>query len=73
MISETFENLLRMVAPNIQKKVTRMSEPIGADQRLIVTLKYSRTGDAHTTIGANYRVSPITVQDSGRNMQCILD
>ncbi|XP_046860890.1 uncharacterized protein LOC124454126 [Xenia sp. Carnegie-2017] len=38
-----------------------MREPIGPDQRLAVTLRYLTTGDAYSTIGANYRMSATTV------------
>ncbi|XP_046862581.1 uncharacterized protein LOC124456087 [Xenia sp. Carnegie-2017] len=45
----------------IRKKETKMREPISVDQRLLVTLRYLATGDAHTTIAANYRMSSTTV------------
>ena len=61
MTPETFEILLRLTAPIIQKKVTKMRQPVSADQRLLVTLRYLTTGDAHTTIAANYRMNPTTV------------
>ena len=38
-----------------------MRDPICPAQRLAVTLRYLSTGDAHTTIGASYRMSPTTV------------
>ena len=38
-----------------------MREPINADQRLLVTLRYLSSGDAHTTIAANYRISLTTI------------
>lgn len=61
MMPDTFEILLRLTASAIEKKVTKMREPISADQRLLVTLRYLTTGDAHTTIAANYGLSPTTV------------
>ena len=63
MLPETFDILLGLVAPAINKKAMKMREPISADQRLLVTLQYLSTGDAHTTIAATYRISPTT---SGR-------
>jgi len=39
-----------------------MREPIGVDQRLLVTLRYLATGDARSTIAADYRMSPTTVE-----------
>ena len=38
-----------------------MREPVKPDQRLAVTLRYLATGDAHSIIGANYRMSTTTV------------
>lgn len=61
MTPGTFEILRRLTGPTIQKKVTKMREPVSVDQRLLVTLRYLTTGDAHTTIAANYRMSPTTV------------
>ena len=44
-----------MVAPRILKSSQR--EPIGPSERLCVTLRYITTGDAQTTIAANFRIS----------------
>ena len=38
-----------------------MREPISVDRRISVTLRYLTTGDAHTTISNNHRMSPATV------------
>ena len=43
------------------EKVTKMREPISADERLCVTMRYLVTGDAQVTIAANYRMSPAVV------------
>ena len=61
MLPETFEILLGLVAPPINKKTRKKREPISVDWRLLVTLRYLSTGDAHTTIAAKYRVSPTTI------------
>ena len=61
MLPATFEKLLRMVAVDIKKCKTKMRDPICPEQRLAITLRYLATGDAHTTIGTNYRMSPTTV------------
>ena len=61
MSPSTFELLLSWVAPLIKKESTRMREAIPPDERLCVTLRYLVTGDAQTTIGASYRISPTTV------------
>ena len=65
MSTISYENLLGYVGADRKKATTKMREPISPDHqlivRLIVTLRYLATGDAHTTIGANYRMSPTTV------------
>ena len=61
MSPSTFENLLSWIAPIIIKKTTRLRQPINECERLCVTLRYLVTGDAQTTIAANYRMSPTTV------------
>ena len=61
MLPVKFEDLLRLVGPYITKRSTKMRDPISADQWLVLTLCYLATGDACTTIGASYRVSPTIV------------
>ena len=61
MSPSTFEQLLKIVAPDKTKTETKMREPICAQERLVITISYLSTGDAHTTIAANYRMSPTTV------------
>ena len=61
MLPAKFEELLRLVAPYITKCSTKMRDPILADQRLVITLRYLATGDAYTTVGASYHASPTTV------------
>ena len=55
-----FEELLSLVAPRITRWNARR-EPIQADERLSVTLRYLITGDAFSTIAASYRSSDTTV------------
>ncbi|XP_047141512.1 uncharacterized protein LOC124816382 [Hydra vulgaris] len=61
MSPSTFERLLQIVAHDITKNNTKMRKPICAQERLAITVRYLATGDAHTTIAANYRMSPTTV------------
>ena len=61
MIPKTYEMLLRLVAPVIKQKSTKIREPIIVYERLSVTLRYLTTGNAYTTISNNYRMSPTTV------------
>ena len=64
------EELSSWIAPKITKKVTRFREPIGAEKRFCVTLRYlatgdiqvtMTTGDAQVTIAPSYRISPSSV------------
>ena len=55
-----FQELLCQVAPLITR-VNAKREPISADERLCVTLRFLVTGDAFNTIGASYRMSGTTV------------
>ena len=61
MSPSNLESLLSWVAPFITKKTTRMREPIGAGERMCVTMRYLVTGDAQVTISSNYRMSPTVV------------
>ncbi|XP_046849870.1 uncharacterized protein LOC124443422 [Xenia sp. Carnegie-2017] len=61
MLPSTFEVLLKLIGSDIKKNITKMRKPIGPSERLCVTLRYLVTGDAHSTIAANYRISPTTV------------
>ena len=62
MTPSTYEQLLKWVAPIIQKKATKMRQPIEPSERLCVTLRHCVTGDAHVTIAASYRISPSCVE-----------
>ncbi|CAB3993019.1 Hypothetical predicted protein [Paramuricea clavata] len=61
MVPATFEKLLSWVSPYIQKKTTKMREPVSPSERLSVTLRYLVTGDEQTSIAASYRISPSTI------------
>ncbi|XP_028395819.1 protein ANTAGONIST OF LIKE HETEROCHROMATIN PROTEIN 1-like, partial [Dendronephthya gigantea] len=60
MNAAKFEELLAMIAPEIQKSsVTR--ECIGPSERLCATLRYLTNGDSQTTTALCYRISPTTI------------
>ncbi|XP_065661292.1 uncharacterized protein LOC136084684 [Hydra vulgaris] len=61
MSPSTFKRLLQIVAHDITKNTTKMRKPICAQERLAITVRYLATGDAHTRLAANYRMSPTTV------------
>ena len=47
MLPSKFEELLSFVAPDITKQPTEMRDPISAEQRFAITLRYLTAGDAH--------------------------
>lgn len=61
MSPATFEELLSWTGPLLQKKATRMHDPMSPSERLCATLRYLATGDAQVTIAASYRMSPLVV------------
>ena len=61
MVPETFEKLLSWVSPYIQKKTTKMREPVSPSERLSVTLRYLVTGDEQISIAASYCINPSTI------------
>lgn len=56
MTPTTYKKLLSWVGPLITRKSTRMREPIGASERLRVTLRYLVSGDSQVSIVASYRI-----------------
>ena len=60
MTPSRFEELLGYIAPSLLKDAQKR-EPIGAAERLCVTLRFLVTGDAQTTIAASYRMSNTSV------------
>ena len=56
-----FEELLSWTGHQLQRRTTRMREPIGPRERLCVCLRYLVTGDAQMTIATSYRMSPAVV------------
>uniref|UniRef100_A0A1X7TNE6 DDE Tnp4 domain-containing protein n=1 Tax=Amphimedon queenslandica TaxID=400682 RepID=A0A1X7TNE6_AMPQE len=61
MSSSRFDNLLRRVKPFIVRKTTQLREPVSAEERLSVTLRYLVTGDSMQTISFSYRLGHSTV------------
>ena len=61
MSPERFDNLLSLVQDKIYKKNTRFRESIPASERLAVTLRYFRTGDAQQPLSYSFRIGKITL------------
>ena len=61
MSSERFEHLLRLVAPHISKKKTKLRNPIGPAERLYLTLQYLASGDSQQSQSFHFRIGKATV------------
>ena len=44
MSKQEFDNLLMLVEPLISKQHTKLREPVSAEERLMITLRYLATG-----------------------------
>lgn len=56
MDSETFDELLEMVSPLIQKQETNMRKPISPRERLAVTLRFLASGDSFHSLAILFRI-----------------
>ncbi|XP_041983090.1 putative nuclease HARBI1 [Aricia agestis] len=54
----TFNELLKMVTPYLQKQNTRMRNCITAEERLTVTLRFLATGRSYECLKFSYGISP---------------
>ena len=63
MSPTTFEKLLCLVGPDIEKEATQMRNPISSSERLALTLRYLATGDAQATIATSYRRAQIQLEE----------
>ena len=60
MSPERFDHLLRLVRDRIKRKF-HIREPISAEERLAITLRYLATGDSQTSIGFLFKAGRSTV------------
>lgn len=58
MTFETFNTLLEIVTPYINKMNTKMRQSISAEERLIVTLRFLATGQSFEDLKFPTRISP---------------
>lgn len=61
MSPERFEHLLSLVGPSIQKKSTKLREPISAEQRLVLTIRFLSSGDAQQSLCYSFRLGKSTI------------
>lgn len=57
MSSSTFNNLLEMISPSIEKQDTNYRKAIPANERLAITLRYLATGDSYISLAYTFKVS----------------
>ncbi|CAK1592168.1 unnamed protein product [Parnassius mnemosyne] len=58
-----FYELLQIIKPYIELRDTRFRRAIGAEKKLMVTMRLLATGDSFRTIGESYRLGYTTVQE----------
>ncbi|KAL4717432.1 hypothetical protein ACJJTC_000581 [Scirpophaga incertulas] len=63
MSKTKFYKLLYWTKPHIQQQDTRFRKSIGAEERLMVTIRFLATGDSFKTIGESFRLGYSTVQE----------
>ena len=56
-----FEHLITLVGHRIEKRTTRIREPISASQRIVLTLRYLATGEFQQSLTLSYRIGKSTV------------
>jgi hypothetical protein len=61
MNKTTFQELLGMVGADIEKKATKMRNPISAAERLCMTVRFLSTGQSQQEIAQAYRHSPASL------------
>jgi hypothetical protein len=57
MTRTDFENVLRMIGPNIAKKNTKFRQAIPPHERLAVTLRFLATGDSYHSLMYTFKIS----------------
>lgn len=61
MDGTTYDELLELVTPKIQRINTNMREAISPSERLAITLRFLATGDSYASLAVLFRVAPNTI------------
>ncbi|XP_050316046.1 uncharacterized protein LOC126750463 [Anthonomus grandis grandis] len=61
MSAEDFEIILNQIGPHILKQDINMRKAISIQERLVITLRFSATGNSFTSIGYLFKVSNQTI------------
>ena len=59
MSPESFDYLLLIFGPTIEKKITHLRETLPPAERLAMTLRFLATGDSQASMSYAYRVGKI--------------
>ena len=57
MNTATFDQLLAMVTPVLEKQSTRMRKPLSVAEKLACTLRYLATGESYSSLQFQFRIS----------------
>ena len=61
MNTDTFDELVRLVKPHIEKKCTRLRKPLGVEEKLACTLRYLATGESFVSLQFQFRISKAAI------------
>lgn len=61
MNKQEFSDLLTRVAPLIEKETTKYREPISAEERLMVTIRYLATGQSMSSLHYEWCISVASI------------
>ena len=61
MTPDRFDHLLSLVKKELSPKQSRFRTPLGAAEKLLITLRYLATGDSQQSQAFNFRVGRSTV------------
>ena len=61
MNSISFARLFELVGPKITKQRTRLREPIPAEEKLAITLRFLATGESYGELQFHYRIHATTI------------
>ncbi|XP_057317786.1 uncharacterized protein LOC130662861 [Hydractinia symbiolongicarpus] len=61
MNTDTFQKLIDIVGPKIQKQRTMMRDPISPEEKLAVTLRFLATGESYESLMYQFRIHKTTI------------
>ncbi|GBO11006.1 hypothetical protein AVEN_242374-1, partial [Araneus ventricosus] len=61
MDTASFEFLLKLVTPHIERKDTKMRKAISSGERLALTLRYLASGETQSSLAYQFRIAQNTI------------